>query len=196
MKALKRHEQRLLRTALAAVAILCAVVVAGCGGSTTQPTPTPASACNIPTGHTGVELYLTSTATSVKVGQDFQVAVFLHGVPDPFGVAFEVMYPSSRVHITGYSSCSESAFGKGGVIPLWQDEPDSNRGSYAVTRERGSQPVSASDNVVCTFTCRATAAGAAVFSFDGMVEVRKSDGSLIDQFASLRKTPVTVSITQ
>jgi hypothetical protein len=175
--------------------LLCALIPAGCGDSTTQP-PAGASPCTIPAGHTGAELYLTSIAASVKVGDVFRVAVILHGVPDPFGVAFELMYPSARVHITGSSLCSESVFGKGNVIPLWQDEPASNQGSYAVTRERGSQSGSASDNVVCYFTCTATAAGTATFSFGGTLEVRKSDGSLVDEFASLQKTPLEVTITQ
>jgi hypothetical protein len=122
--------------------------------------------------------------------------VILHGVRDPFGVAFEVTYPADRVRITGTTGCSASVFGRGGVIPLWQDEPGLNIGSYAVTRERGAPPDSASDNVVCCLICRGTAAGAAVFSFGGTVEVRNSAGNLVDQFASLQRTPVTVSITQ
>jgi hypothetical protein len=183
------------RLAPMAAAMVCAALLAGCGDTATQPPP-PASPCDIPAGHTGAELYLASTAASVRVGQEFQVAVVLHGVRDPFGVAFEITYPASRVRITGTTGCSASVFGRGGVIPLWQDEPGINLGSYAVTRERAAPPDSASDNVVCCLTCRATAAGAAVFSFGGRVEVRNRDGNLVDQFASLQRTPVTVSVTQ
>jgi len=144
---------------------------------------------------TKFSLTLYSPTTAVSVGDSFDVRVVLYNVTAVSGVALDVSYPPADVDVFSVDD-GQAFFPPDSVISLSKIEPDTGRVEVGISyRNTGPGSSKSGSGVVCTFKCRAKAAGTASFVIDqNNLQITNPTGTLIDHFEHLLIEDLSVII--
>ena len=184
-----------MRTKLFLLFMSLSILTIGCKKDEEQIINPPAQEdWTFPANSTKFSVTLYCEKQIVRVGETFDVKVILYNIPDVFGTALEVSYTSSTAsiaqqlmgpHFTPSSS----------VLAVSRIEAAKNAASYGITYQNGSNRISSGSGVVVKFKCTATTSGNAQFTVNRQkLEIRKADGSLINNFASLQVENLTIVV--
>ncbi len=158
------------------------------GGTTPPPTPDPEFPAS-----TKFAATLYAPTTSVANGASFEIRFVLYNVSEAFGAAAEITYSSDKAVID--SSIIGSAFGPSDQIISLRGPVNTTTYAYGVTYRAGSGRSLTGSGVIVKLRCRAIATGAATFTITSTkLQIKKSDGSPINNFGSILIEPVTVTI--
>jgi hypothetical protein len=170
------------------------LALAGCGGSSTRPTPAPGPWDYPASPRFAIALY--SDAVTHAVGDSFDVKVVAYNLQSVFGVGLTVHYTPSLLAI-GEIRYNPTLFVDDSsfiVLPL-QDEPDSNRVGFGFTFVRGSHRSISGSAVVMRLRCLANAAGTAKFKLDpATLAIQDSTGNAITNYENLEIDSLSVTI--
>lgn len=175
--------------------IVCISLIAGCGGSDDViPPPGSSEDWGFPANATKFAISLYSDKSTVSVGESFDVKMVLYNIPNVFGSAVEVGYPGDKVSIT-QTLAGPHFSPQVWTIAISRVDSLQNRASYGVTYIAGSNRTSSGSGAVMKFRCTAKASGAVQFSINpGILEIRKADGSLINNFPGLQIEGLTITV--
>ncbi len=171
------------------------LILIGCGCTKrSNPVTPPTSGGDFPPD-TKFSLTLYSPSTSVAIGELFDVRVVLYNVAGVSGMALDVAYPSANVNVLGVTN-GTTFFSSDSVISLSKIEADSGRVSFGVAYRYAASGISKSGSgLICTFKCKAVAAGTASFIVDqNTLRVNTPSGTLIDNFATLLVENLSITI--
>lgn len=159
----------------------------------TQPPPQD-DGFSFPANATKFAATLYAPTTSVASGATFDVRFVLYNISDAFGAAAEITYSSDKVQII--ESIVGPAFTPASdIISLRGPISGTNRYAFGVSYRQGTGRVTSGSGVIVKLSCRATAPGAATFAIDpAKFEIKKSDGTPINNFNAIILEPVTVTI--
>ena len=122
---------------------------------------------------------------TIPMGSDFDVKIIFYNIPKVFGTAFEILYPNNITKINeqviGPHFKSELSYLSIALV----DSAD-NTMSFGITYPAGLDSSSSGSGVVMKLKCKAKTKGVAQFTINrSKLEIKKSNGSMIDNFNSL-----------
>ncbi len=160
----------------------------------TQPPPTQDDGFSFPANSTKFAATLYAPTTSVATGSTFDIRFVLYNIADAFGAAAEITYATDKVQIV--ESVVGPAFTPASdIISLRGPISGTNRYAFGVTYRQGTGRVTSGSGVIVKLNCRALAPGTATFSIDpAKFEIKKSDGTPINNFNAILLEPITVTI--
>lgn len=138
---------------------------------------------------------LYSNQTNYLVGENFDVKLVFYNLQDVFGAAAEISFDSSYIEISDSSKILRGPYFKTGDSTLYLRKVEQiGRASIGISYIKGSGLVASSSGVVIKLRCKAKKIGSTTFSLNSSkLEIRKSDGSFINNFSSLLKEDFAVS---
>ncbi|MBI5472984.1 MAG: hypothetical protein HY961_11620 [Ignavibacteriae bacterium] len=157
------------------------------GGTTPPPPDTefPAS--------TKFAATLYAPTTTVSNGASFEIRFVLYNVSQAFGAAAEITFSNDKVQID--SSSIGSAFGPSGAIISLRGPVNANTYAYGVSYRAGSGSSLTGSGVIVKLKCHAIATGTATFSITpSKLEIKRADGTPINNFGTILIEPATVTI--
>jgi hypothetical protein len=164
-----------------------ALVLGGCkkddNGVAPTPTPTPED-FTFPADSLKFAITTYTANDTITAGASFDVKVILYNVSSAFGSSVEMSYPDANVEVL---QVVVGPYFGGDLVTVSKIEPTLNRVSCGVSLRSGASVSSANKSaVVFKLKCRARLAGTASLVINpSKLEVRKSDGSFVTNFASM-----------
>ncbi len=164
------------------------------GGSTPPTACTSADDFSFPANATKFSVTLYSDCQTVTNGQEFSLKLVLYNVADLFGSATEIILPTDKVDIV--SAAAGSAFQPStDVILVGGLVTGTNIYAYGATYKAGVASRTNGSAVVVKLRLRARATGTAVFTINpARLELKKSDGTPINNFGTLQVENVSITI--
>jgi hypothetical protein len=171
------------------------ILITGCKKDSVSPPPVAEEDYSFP-ANTKFAVTLYSNQTSYKVGDNFDVKLVFYNLQDVFGAAVELSYDSSFIHITDSSKILIGPyFNTGDSTLTFRKVEQIGRASIGISYVKGSGLVSNGSGTVMKLKCNARKNGSTTFSINGSkLEIRKSDGSFINNFNGLLKENLTINI--
>lgn len=171
------------------------ILIAGCKKDSVSPPPVAEEDYSFPAS-TKFAVTLYSNQTNYKVGDNFDVKLVSYNLQDVFGAAVELSYDSSFIQIPDSCKMLIGPYFKTGDSTLtFRKIEQLGRASLAISYIKGSGLVSSGSGVVMKIKCKAQKIGSTTFSINGSkLEIRKWDGSFINNFNGLQKENLTINI--
>jgi len=185
----------MMKQIITLLAVIGMILITGCKKDSVSPPSVAEEDYSFPaSAKFAVTLY--SNQTNYKVGDNFDVKIVFYNLQDVFGAAVEFLFDSSFIQITDSSKILLGPYFKTGDSTLsLRNVEQSGRASIAISYIKGSGLTSSGSGVVVKLRCKARKNGSTTFSINGnKLEIRKSDGSYINNFSGLLKENFTVSI--
>ena len=157
--------------------------------------PVAAEDWTFPTDTVKFAVTVNSPKATVAVGEAFDVKVILYNVSNAFGFSMEMAYASDKVEVLEVTQGPHFA-PVGDLLTIKKIDAAMNAVSYGVTFKAGTTTTGKSGSgVVFKLKCRARVAGSAAFTIaPGKLEIRKADGSFINNFNTIAKENLTLQI--
>ena len=185
----------MMKQIITLLAVIGMILITGCKKDSVSPPSVAEEDYSFPaSAKFAVTLY--SNQTNYKVGDNFDVKLVFYNLQDVFGAAVELSFDSSFIQITDSTKMLIGTFFKTGDSTLtFRKVEQIGRASIAISYTKGSSLVSNGSGTVMKLKCYARKIGSTTFSINGSkLEIRKSDGSLINNFNGLQKENLTISI--
>lgn len=166
--------------------------LAACGSDQKPLAPEVPDEWEFPSDETAFAIRLLTRASSVTVGEEFDVLVVTYNVADLFGASMELVYPSGQVEVRDVQVGSFLA--GGAPLYIWRDERERGRVSFGATSRAGSDSGSSGSGVLFKVRYRALMSGQASFEIASRLELKTSEGNPIPGFSRIERRSIAVTV--
>jgi hypothetical protein len=185
----------MIKHTITLLTVIGIILITGCKKDSVSPLPVAQEDYSFPVS-TKFAVTLYSNQTNYKVGDNFDVKLVFYNLQDVFGAAVELSFDSSFIQIT---DSSKILFGPYFIIGdstlSFRKVEQIGRASIGISYTKGSGLVSNGSDAVIKLKCKARKNGSTTFSINGSkLEIRKSDGSFVNNFNGLQKENLTINI--
>ncbi len=178
--------------------IFSVIQFSSCKKDPVTPPPPPAEDFTFP-ADTSFAVRLITSSTTVSSGSNFDVKLVFYNMQSVFGSAVEILYDKNLIEITDQTKMLMGPYFQTGdtskVLILKKVEQGFGRASIGISYVKNSGLVSGGSGVVIKLKSRAIAPGSAWFKINkSKLEIKKSDGSYINNFVNLKIDSLRVTI--